>query len=36
MQIAQLFALIEEVRRTKGFVQEGDYSPAADARRGHN
>jgi len=30
MKIAQLFALIEEVRRTKGFVQQGDYSPAAE------
>ncbi|HYL05731.1 MAG TPA: hypothetical protein VE075_06810 [Thermoanaerobaculia bacterium] len=30
MKIEQLFALIEEVRRTKGFTQQGDYSPAAE------
>jgi hypothetical protein len=30
MKIAQLYPLIEEVRRTKGFVGKGDYSPAAE------
>ncbi len=31
MKIAPLHPLVEEVRKTRGFVQQGDYSPAAGA-----
>ena len=30
MKIGQLFPLVEEVRKTKGFVGKGEYSPAAE------